>query len=239
MNGEIQGLHKVRDDVYYLEGQVEALTLENHRLKQEQGEKEAEKERWRKRCRTVESSERREFNQKERIQAQLEDSERQLATRERIIREYQAQIQATEHAIDTYRRRLQEKEEQANQSNAELHRLTQIVKTLQDGDRRKDRLIETYHKMYEEHQKCKAEARTSEETIQQLEAEKHRMLSYLHGLGNEGLKLIAAVKEAYAKIRDASDLLSPFTPKIILEDISAAQQALQPYVVTRGARRSG
>ena len=48
---EIQGLQKIQHDVYYLEGQVEALTLENQRLKQEQGEKEAEKERWRKRCR--------------------------------------------------------------------------------------------------------------------------------------------------------------------------------------------
>jgi hypothetical protein len=32
---EIQGLQKLQHDVYYLEGQVEALTLENHRLKQE------------------------------------------------------------------------------------------------------------------------------------------------------------------------------------------------------------
>jgi chromosome segregation ATPase len=53
---EIQGLQKLRHDVYYLEGQVEALTAENQRLKEEQKETEAEKERWRKKCRMVETS---------------------------------------------------------------------------------------------------------------------------------------------------------------------------------------
>ena len=56
---EIQRLQKVQHDVYYLEGQVEALTSQNQRLKQEQIETEAEKERWKKRCRMAEASGRR------------------------------------------------------------------------------------------------------------------------------------------------------------------------------------
>ena len=53
---EIQRLQKVQHDVYYLEGQVEALTSENQRLKQVQKETEAEKEMWKKRCRVAEAS---------------------------------------------------------------------------------------------------------------------------------------------------------------------------------------
>ena len=56
---EIQGLQKLRHDVYYLEGRVEALTSENQRLKQEQIETKAEKEMWKKRCRVAEASGRR------------------------------------------------------------------------------------------------------------------------------------------------------------------------------------
>ena len=56
---EIQGLQKLRHDVYYLEGQVEALTTENQRLKEEQGETKAEKEMWKRKCRGTEASGRR------------------------------------------------------------------------------------------------------------------------------------------------------------------------------------
>ena len=56
---EIQGLREVQHDVYYIEGQIEALTSENQRLKQEQRETEAEKEMWKKRCRMAEASGRR------------------------------------------------------------------------------------------------------------------------------------------------------------------------------------
>ena len=123
-----------------------------------------------------------------------------------------------------------------NQLNTELRRLTQIIKAFQDSDRRKNQLIETYQKMYEEHQKCKAEAQTSKQTIQQLETEKERAQGYIYGLEVEGLKLIAVVKEAYTKLRDVFDILSPYTSEAILEDIRAAQQALHPYIVAMGAR---
>jgi chromosome segregation ATPase len=169
---EIQGLQKVQHDVYYLEGRVEALTSENQRLKQEQGEKEVEKERWRKRCKTAEASDGIEVRQKERLRTQLESSEQQLAAREKMLREYQTQVQATERTVDSYRRRLQEKESQVDQLNTELRRLAQIIQTFQDSDKRKNQLVETYQKMYEEHQKCQAEAKTSKETILQLETEK-------------------------------------------------------------------
>ena len=153
-----------------------------------------------------------------------------------MLREYQAQVQATEHAVNTYQRRLQEKEDQANQLNTELLRLMQIIRTYQDSDRKKNHLIKTYQKKYEEHQKCKTEAKTSKKTILQLEAEKQQAQSFIYRLEVEGLKLIAAVKEAYSKLRDISDVLSPYTSETILEDIRAAQQALQPYIVATGGR---
>ena len=53
---EIRRLQKIQHDVYFLEGQVEALTSENQRLKQEQIETEDEKDRWKKRCRMAEAS---------------------------------------------------------------------------------------------------------------------------------------------------------------------------------------
>jgi hypothetical protein len=235
---EVQGLQKVQQDVYYLEGQVEALTSENQQLRQERGEKEAEKERWKKRCRTAEASEKIGVRQRERLQTQLENSEQQLATRERVIREYQAQVQDMEHTINIYQKGLQEKEVQVDQLNTELRRLAQIIQTLRDSDRRKNQLIETYQKMYEDHQKCKAEAQTSQETILKLEAEKQQAQSFIYRLEVEGLKLMDAVKEAHSKIRDVSDILSPYTSEVILEDLRAAQQALQPYIVTTGGRRT-
>ena len=235
---EVQGLQKVQQDVYYLEGQVEALTSENQQLRQERGEKEAEKERWKKRCRTAEASEKIGVRQRERLQTQLENSEQQLATRERVIREYQAQVQDMERTINIYQKGLQEKEVQVNQLNTELRRLAQIIQTLRDSDRRKNQLIETYQKMYEDHQKCKAEAQTSQETILKLEAEKQQAQSFIYRLEVEGLKLMDAVKEAHSKIRDVSDILSPYTSEVILEDLRAAQQALQPYIVTTGGRRT-
>ena len=56
---EILRLQEIQHDVYYLEGQVEALTSENQRLKRKHLETEAEKEMWRKRCKVAEVSSRR------------------------------------------------------------------------------------------------------------------------------------------------------------------------------------
>ena len=56
---EIQGLREVQHDVYYVEGQIEALTSENQRLRQEKKEAEAEREMWKKRCKVAETSSRR------------------------------------------------------------------------------------------------------------------------------------------------------------------------------------
>jgi SMC interacting uncharacterized protein involved in chromosome segregation len=52
---EIQGLREVHHDVYYAEGQIEALTSENQRLRQEKKEAEAEREMWKRRCQEAEA----------------------------------------------------------------------------------------------------------------------------------------------------------------------------------------
>ena len=56
---EIQGLREVQHDVYYAEGQIEALISENQQLRQEKKEAEAEREMWKRRCKGGEASGRR------------------------------------------------------------------------------------------------------------------------------------------------------------------------------------
>jgi predicted nuclease with TOPRIM domain len=56
---EMRVLREVQHDVYYVEGQIEALTSENLRLRQEKKEAEAEREMWKKRCKVAEASNRR------------------------------------------------------------------------------------------------------------------------------------------------------------------------------------
>jgi hypothetical protein len=53
------------------------------------------------------------------------------------------------------------------------------------------------------------------------------------------LRLITAVKEAYSKVKDVSDVLSPYTSEAVLEDLRATQQVLQPYIVATSARLTG
>ena len=183
------------------------------------------------RCRTAEASERIETHQKERIQTQLINSEQQLEAHERILREYQAQIQATERMISTYRGKLQEKEKHISSLNLELNRVAQIIQTLQNNDRNKNLLIEKYREVYEQHQKCEVEAQTKKETIQRLEIEKEQARNYIQHLKVEGLNLISAVEKAYAKMKDVSNTLSPYTSQVIINDIKEAQQALHPYIV--------
>jgi FtsZ-binding cell division protein ZapB len=56
---EIQELREVHHDVYYAKGQIEALTSENQRLRQEKKEARAEREMWKRRCQVAEASSRR------------------------------------------------------------------------------------------------------------------------------------------------------------------------------------
>jgi hypothetical protein len=85
--------------------------------------------------------------------------------------------------------------------------------------------------MYEQHQKCEAEAQTKKVAIQQLETEKRQAQNCIRDLEVEGLNPISAVEKAYLKLKDLSNALSPYTSQAIIDDIKTAQRALHPYIM--------